>query len=667
MEAVVKGVTECIYPTELDFVESAQTNTVISGSATNALVPASFERRDVGSILVVIPDVAEDGSMINLSLTPELVLEPEWKKYEAKLSKAAGDEKVELEQPFFHAHSLQTTVSMYNGSTIILGGGAEGKDKDKLIYNFLTARLVDPSGEPIHEQDDFEEDEFIDEEQDEFIDDIDQLEEEESQEEVEEEEILEPEPEKEEVKEKEEDYNGPRFRAVGVNPFYAALDNPFSTFSIDVDTASYTMARNYMQRGYLPPAESVRTEEFVNFFDYAYKPPIGSTFKIYTECADSKFGRGLQMLKIGVKGRRIGREEQQGAILTFVVDTSGSMGTPNRLGLVKKSLRMLVENLSPSDMVAIIQFGADARIVMEHTPVSEKEQILGAIDKLQAEGFTNLENAMDLAFERAARVFKSGASNRILLCSDGAANMGADAAETILGRVEAYSKQGIYCSVFGFGIGSYNDEILEALADKGDGVYAFIDSEDEARRLFVDDMSATLNTIAKDVKIQVEFNPDAVAKYRQLGYENRQLTKEQFRDDTVDAGEVGSGQSVTALYELEMKPEAMGRKKMYGDYIAVVRVRYQRVDNGRIEEIEHTIWPRDIMGSFDDMDVRFRLAAAVAEFAEILRASPYAAGSGYQDVAEVLYGVSSELGLDKQIQELKRMVEGAGGMARGNF
>lgn len=467
--------------------------------------------------------------------------------------------------------------------------------------------------------------------------------------------------------EPEEDQTGPAFKAVGLNPFVNVQQNAFSTFSIDVDTASYTLGRNYMLRGYLPPAESVRTEEFVNFFDYSYTPPANRTFAIHAECAPSPFGRGLQLLKIGVKGRRIGRDQQRQAVLTFVIDTSGSMDTPDRLGMIKKSLRMLLDELAPHDLVGIVQYDSHARLVLEHIPASDKNRILAAIDGLRTSGSTNLEEGLGTGYRAAARAFVPRGENRVLLLSDGVANLGGIEAEQILASIEAHRKQGIYCSVFGFGLGTYNDALLETLADKGDGSYMFIDSEDEARRVFVDDLSATLNGIAGDVKIQVEFNPEFVRRYRQLGYENRQLTKEQFRDDAVDAGEVGSGQSVTALYELDLSQMRVMKqhdRMIQPVQLAVIRVRYKDPETGRVEEIERQLMEDDLVANFESMNVRFRLAAAVAEFAEVLRNSDFAKGSSYADIAAVLRPVAFELRLDGKVKELLMMVQQAGSMPR---
>jgi len=449
-----------------------------------------------------------------------------------------------------------------------------------------------------------------------------------------------------------------RFRAYGVNPVYATVDRPFSTFSIDVDTASYALTRGYMAQGFLPPAEAVRTEEFVNSFDYGYKAPLHRTFKVFAGCAPTRFGRGLHLLKIGVKGRRLGREEQRRAILTFLIDTSGSMDKPDRIELVQRSLRMLLSKLALQDEVAIVQYSSHARVVIEHTSVNDRGKLLAAVDALQCGGSTNLEEGMRRAYALAASAFVAGCENRVLLLSDGVANLGTGSAGDILAQVERYRKQGITCSVFGFGMGTYDDEMLETLANKGDGNYTFVDSDEQARRVFVDDLAATLNTIASDVKIQVEFNPKRVRRYRQLGYENRQLAKEDFRNDAVDAGEIGSGQSVTALYEVELS----GRSR---EPLGTVRVRYRRVDTGAVEEIAHAIRPSDVAKRFVDAEARFKLAMCVAEFAELLRGSPYAAGNDYANVAALLRPAALELDLDQNVQELLRLVQGAGSMSRG--
>ena len=447
---------------------------------------------------------------------------------------------------------------------------------------------------------------------------------------------------------------GEERNTAAVNPFVPTSAQRFSTFGIDVDTASYTIARNYLRRGLRPPPATVRTEEFINFFDYDYPPPRKGTFRIYTEIAPSKFGHGLDLLKIGVKGRRAGRENGRRAVLTILVDTSGSMQTRDRIVLAQKALEMMVNHLGDDDLVTMVSYGEQARLLLEAAPVSDRDAIIKVIENLKCSGATNLEAGMRKAYELAARNFVSKAENRVLLLSDGVANLGEGSAAEILRSVEKYRRQGITCSVFGFGASTYDDAMLEKLADKGDGVYAFVDSIQEARRLFVDELTATLLTIARDVKIQVEFNPAEVARYRQLGYENRQLRRQDFRNDRVDAGEIGSGKSVTALYELE--PAANSSDTEGGRLIATVRVRYRRDDTGAVEELEKKVYARDILPSFDAASARFRLAAAVAELAEILRNSPYAAGTTMKDVAAVLRPVAFELHLDRNIRELLRLI-----------
>jgi len=438
---------------------------------------------------------------------------------------------------------------------------------------------------------------------------------------------------------------------ISFNPFVMTAANNFSTFAIDVDTASYTLTRQAIRSGNTPAPEKVRTEEIVNAFDYGDKAPRSSTFRVYQDGAQSPFGAGLNMLRIGVKGRRLGREEQRPAILTFVVDTSGSMAQPDRIGLARQALTLLVGQLSERDRIQIIAYNDHARLVLEPVTVSQKERILKVFSRLQCNGSTNLEEGLQLAYTQAVESFVPGAENRVILISDGVANLGAGSAQEILDKVASSRRQGITCSVFGVGSGTYNDRMLEELANKGDGVYKFLDSADEVKRAFVDELSATLNTIAKDAKIQVEWNPKVVRQYRQLGYENRALKKEQFRDNTVDAGEVGSGQSVTAMYELELMPGVRADAKL-----GTVRVRYQRTDTGRIEEIETTLKATSVLRPAHKATNAFRIAASAAEFAEQLRGCPHAAGAKFQDVADYLRPAAMDLTLDTRVKELLELV-----------
>ena len=432
------------------------------------------------------------------------------------------------------------------------------------------------------------------------------------------------------------------------NEIIDAAAMPLSTFAIDVDTASFTMARRALLSGRLPTPATVRVEEFINAFDQDYRAPEKKTFAVVADRARSPFRAGVELLRIGVRGKVLGRDQQKASVLTLVVDTSGSMNTPDRIGLMKQAIGMLADGLGPADRLAIVTFGSGARLVLDMTPITDKTAVLAAVAGLETQGSTHLEGGLRLGYETAARHFGSGCLNRVILLSDGVANLGAATADEILKQVESYRKQGIYCSVYGFGQGTYNDAMLESLADKGDGIYRFIDSAAEVRRAFVDDLSASFQVIAKDVKIQVEFDPSRVQSYRQLGYENRQLTKEQFRDDRVDAGEVGSGQSATALYEVELAGNT-------GDALGVVRVRWQDVATGQVEELAEPIRAGDRYADFGVAPVRFRLAAGVAELAGALRNDPISKATGMAEVVAVLGPVGMEMKVDRQVQDLVKM------------
>ncbi len=448
----------------------------------------------------------------------------------------------------------------------------------------------------------------------------------------------------------------PPFDVPDINPWTPAAQTPRSTFAMDVDTASYALCRNYLRRGVMPSAGFVRPEEFVNAFDYAYPPPASEAFSIQAQGAPSPFRPGVHLLSLGVQGRRLGRENKPAA-LTLVVDTSGSMALPDRLPLVKQALRMLIEGLQPADRVALVAFDAQPRLALEATPASNKKRLLAAVDALQASGLTDLEAALRLGYATAARGFIPGAANRVLLLSDGVANLGAGAADEILASVERYRKQGLTLSVFGFGLGTFDDRMLATLAARGNGNYHYLDSAGEARRVLVEDLTATLHTMAADAKIQVEFNPRRVTQYRQIGYEPRRLRDEDFRNDAIVAGEVGSGQSATCLYELRLEGDPR-------EPVATVRVRYRDLESGRIVEIEQPVGTDAFAASADRATPRFRLAACASEFAELLRGSPYVEGSAYADVARVLRPVAMELTLDRRVRELLQLVTAAPGCAR---
>lgn len=412
------------------------------------------------------------------------------------------------------------------------------------------------------------------------------------------------------------------FKDYGTNQFVSAAKDRLSTFAADVDTASYTIMRNFIKDGNLPPAEAIRVEEFINFFPTSYPAPTDQTFAIQADSGPSPFQKNLQVVRIGIKGKELRAEERKPANLVFVIDVSGSMNRENRLELVKKSLHVLVDQLQPTDTVGIVVYGSEGRILLPSTSAEDKQAILSAIDDLQPEGSTNAEEGLVLGYEMAARSFKPNAINRVILCSDGVANVGETGAEGILRSIEDYARKDIYLSTFGFGMGNYNDVLMEQLANKGEGNYAYIDTFSEARRIFTESLTGTLQTIARDVKIQVEFDPKKVDLYRLIGYENRDVRDKDFRNDKTDAGEIGAGHSVTALYEVKLASPA------HAD-LGAVRVRYHNTLSQKVEEISEPVKVQNALSP----EVAF--LAAVAEYGELLRESPYAERSSLADVLKL--------------------------------
>ena len=448
-------------------------------------------------------------------------------------------------------------------------------------------------------------------------------------------------------------YHDMYFKGTGTNPFIDTEDDHLSTFAMDVDTGSYSVTRRYLTDGYLPPPEAVRVEEFVNTFDYDYDPPTDSAFAIHIDGAPSKFGEGkrLQLLRIGLQGRVIPSEHRKDAILTFIIDVSGSMDMENRLGLVKKALILLVDQLRPTDKVGIVVYGSRGRLVLPHTGINQRGEILAAINSLTPDGSTNAEEGLRIGYDLAWRNASVNHINRVILCSDGVANVGQTGPDAILKEIRSYVQKGITLSTVGFGMGNYNDVLMEQLANTGNGNYAYVDTLSEAKRIFVENLTGTLQLIAKDAKIQVDFNPEVISRFRLLGYENRRLAHEQFRDDTVDAGEVGSGHQVTALYEVKLHPDASGK-------MAAVSIRYADPDNHKVSEVTKDISVSQLYESFDTAPATFRLAAAVAEFAEILRESYWAQDGSLDSVHQVIKDAFAEIEND-QVVELMYLVNKA--------
>jgi len=448
-----------------------------------------------------------------------------------------------------------------------------------------------------------------------------------------------------------------RRRVVRVNPFVSTKRDNKSTFALEADTGSYTLARSYLRRGKLPPKHLVRVEEFVNAFRYNYPGNVQNAFTIHTTCARSPFRDDLFQLKIGIKAKRLGRDGRRRSNIVICLDTSSSMGTPERLPLAQKALRMLVANLAPADRVTIVTYGTRARLVLDATPVKgNRARIIKAIDSLQPGGSTNVAEGLAVAYLQAHKTFNSMDNNMTVLVSDGIANVGPSDAKDILRNVKNDRRQGITLTSVGVGTGQYNDRMMEQLANNGDGRYVFIDTEREAERVFVEEI-ATMQVVAKDAKIQVEFDPGVVRRYRLLGYENRDIADRDFRNDAVDAGEIGSGQSATALYELELL-KAKGR-------IGTVRVRYRDIETGEVEEIESAVMAENVIKRRRPTPPRFRLAACAAQFAEILRGSPHADAGSVAQIERVLAQVTVEMPADERAAELLGMVRAAKTMLIG--
>ena len=450
------------------------------------------------------------------------------------------------------------------------------------------------------------------------------------------------------------------FEDYGVNPIIDTEDDHLSTFALDVDTGSYTVMRNYINEGYLPPEESVRVEEYINYFEQGYpNPPAHQAFGIYIDGAPSPFTQTerYHMLRVGIQGYDLSDWERKDVSLTFVIDISGSMDMDNRLVLVKRSLELLVEQLRPTDQVGIVVYGSDARVVLDPTPASRKGRILRAIYGLRTEGATNAEAGLRLGYKMAMRAYEPGAVNRVILCSDGVANVGQTEADAILAEVRGYVEEGVTLATFGFGMDNYNDTLMEQLADNGDGFYAYVDNIHEAQRLFVDDLTSTLQTIAMDAKVQVDFNPDAVSRYRLVGFENRDVADEDFRDNRVDAGEIGAGHSVTALYEVKLYREAYGQ-------IASVYLRWEDPDTREVIEMSKDFYVDELARDFHKADPYFQRAVIVAEYAEILRDSYWAGESSLEAVYEQAQWVGEYLYRDEEMGEFVELVRQARRIAR---
>ena len=451
----------------------------------------------------------------------------------------------------------------------------------------------------------------------------------------------------------------------GRNPWVDASKDHLSTFAADVDTASYTITRRKLNEGQLPPPAAVRVEEFVNYFRYAFPSPAAdSPFAIVMDAAPSPLSPGRHILRVGVATKAVSQRDRKPAHLVFLVDVSGSMASPDKLELAKQSLRILTNNLKAGDTVAIVTYAGSSRVVLPPTGLAHKVDILSAIDELTTGGSTAMGSGIDLAYQQAMQGLRPGAISRVIVCTDGDANVGSHTHDKILKIIAGRAKEGVTLSTIGFGMGNYKDELMEQLADKGNGNNFYIDSLAAAKKVFQDQLGSTLEVVAKDVKLQVDFDATLVARYRLVGYENRDIKDEDFRNDKVDAGQVGAGHQVTALYEVELTDKA----RLTNAPLGGVRIRHKQP---RGETATEAAFPMvgGPAAAFASAAADFRFAFAVAAFADVLRNGQDAE---HWSLAQIRELASAAAGTDPDRRELVGLIERAirlgtsGGSAPGS-
>lgn len=445
-----------------------------------------------------------------------------------------------------------------------------------------------------------------------------------------------------------EEYDGSgeseKYAELDENPFLETASAPLSTFSIDVDTAAYSNVRRFINNGQLPPKQAVRTEELINYFEYDYPQPLGSVpFSVTTETASCPWNAKHRLAMIGLQGKKVALDNVPPSNLVFLIDVSGSMADANKLPLLKQSMRVLVNQLKPQDRVAMVTYAGSSGLALPSTPVSNKGAILSALNNLESGGSTNGGEGIQLAYRVAQENFISGGNNRVILATDGDFNVGVTSDGDLVKLIETKRQSGVFLSVLGFGEGNLNDSMMEKLSNKGNGNYAYIDSQDEARKALGQQVAGTLYTIAKDVKIQVEFNPAKVAGYRLLGYENRMLATKDFNDDRKDAGEIGAGHTVTAIYEIVPAGQAVENEGIelkyskvqpsdtsFNSELMTVKLRYKEPQGA-----ESKLLTAGVIDGGQDMSVasdNLQFAAAVAQFALLMRDSRYKGSASFDRV-----------------------------------
>jgi Ca-activated chloride channel family protein len=472
--------------------------------------------------------------------------------------------------------------------------------------------------------------------------------------------------------------NTENYNPINENGFQIAAQQPVTTFSVDVDRAAYSNVRRFLKSGEIPPVDAVRIEEMINYFDYNYSQPTGShPISVATELTDSPWNPGLKLLHIGLQAKTVATDNLPSSNLVFLIDVSGSMSDQNKLPLLKQAFKLLVDQLRPQDKISIVVYAGAAGEILPPTSGSEKKKIKEALDALEAGGSTAGGAAIDLAYKLAKDNFIKNGNNRVILATDGDFNVGVSSEGELQRLIEEKRKTGIYLSVMGFGMGNYKDSHIETLADKGNGNYAYIDNIQEAQKEFVQEFGGTLFTIAKDVKLQIEFNPRHVQAYRLIGYENRALKNEDFHDDKKDAGEMGSGHKVTALYEivpagskseylattdaLKYQKTDPSEKGKTGELLTL-KIRYKQPDSEKSMLFENTV--DNISKPIASCSDNLRFASAVAEFGLLLRNSEFKGSATYQSA---IARAKDSFGKDEEgyRAEFVRLVKTAQALADG--
>jgi len=450
--------------------------------------------------------------------------------------------------------------------------------------------------------------------------------------------------------------NRENYDAFSDNPVKQVARDPVSTFSVDVDTGSYSNVRRFLQNGQTPPADAVRVEELLNYFDYGYAPAQSESepFSINTQLMPSPWNPNTSLLRIGLRGFDVERDELPASNLVFLVDVSGSMKNRDKLPLLKKSLGLLTNKMREQDRIAVVVYAGGSSVALESTGGDEKRKIRRAVERLSAGGSTNGAAGIELAYSIAADNFIEAGINRVILATDGDFNVGTVDFSSLIDMIEERRESGISLTTLGFGMGNFNDHLMEQLADAGNGNYAYIDTISEANKVLIEEMSSTLHTIASDVKIQIEFNPNLVAEYRLIGYENRSLRREDFNNDKIDAGELGAGHTVTALYEIalsgsggerveplryrqqpEIKQQPKDEKGYSDSEVAHIRLRFKQPGESSSQRLERIVSVEERVDSLADVDDDSRFSAAVAAFGQLLRGGEYTGNFGFDDTLKL--------------------------------